>query len=197
MSGFFRKRWKALRSARRLEYIQSDGTQYINTEYNPTNNTRIVMDFELISGDTVYTAVQSTSDGNGLGFYFDSGKLRILYATSTVITDKTIETGVRCVVDVNKNQIYFNNTLVHTFTETSFTLDYPLPIGAFLYGYAGVINLSDNIRFYSCQIYENDVLVHDMLPYYDDEDVACMYDNVQKKFYYNSGTGEFIAGKVA
>lgn len=47
-------------------------------------------------------------------------------------------------------------------------------------------------KIYNCKIYDNDVLVRDMIPVLDKNDVACMYDKVNKKFYYNQGTGVFL-----
>ena len=34
---------------KRLEYIDSDGTQWINTEFKANENTRVVCDFQLLS----------------------------------------------------------------------------------------------------------------------------------------------------
>ena len=50
------------------------------------------------------------------------------------------------------------------------------------------------IKLYSCQIYDNGTLVRDFWPCYDPDGVACLYDKVEKKYYYNAGTGAFTAG---
>jgi hypothetical protein len=41
---------------------------------------------------------------------------------------------------------------------------------------------------------DNGVLVRDMWPCYDPDGVACLYDKVEKKYYYNAGSGAFTAG---
>jgi hypothetical protein len=51
-------------------------------------------------------------------------------------------------------------------------------------------------KLYSSKIYENYVLVQDLIPVIDNNGVACMYDNVSKQCFYNQGTGEFVAGPV-
>ena len=40
-------------------------------------------------------------------------------------------------------------------------------------------------KIYNCKIYDNDVLIRDMIPVLDKNGTACMYDKVNKKFYYN------------
>ncbi len=46
-------------------------------------------------------------------------------------------------------------------------------------------------RIYYCKIYDDGVLVRDFIPVLDKEGTPSMYDKVEKKFYYNQGTGEF------
>ena len=43
-------------------------------------------------------------------------------------------------------------------------------------------------------LYDNDVLVRDFIPVLDSNGTPCMLDKVEGKFYYNQGTGQFIAG---
>ena len=54
------------------------------------------------------------------------------------------------------------------------------------------------INIYLIQIWNNDVLVRDLVPALDLTGVACMFDNVSAQFFYNadSNTGNFIAGPV-
>ena len=50
---------------------------------------------------------------------------------------------------------------------------------------AGTIKKSNKINIYDCKIYDNDILIRDMIPVLDKNGVACMYDKVNKKYYYN------------
>ena len=52
------------------------------------------------------------------------------------------------------------------------------------------------IKIYYFKIYDNDVLVRDFIPVLDNYGTPCMYDKVERKFYYNAGTGDFIAGPI-
>ena len=62
--------------------------------------------------------------------------------------------------------------------------------------FSGINKYYSSVRMYNFKIYDNDVLVRDMIPVLDPTGTPCMYDKVEGKFYYNSGTGDFIAGPV-
>ena len=53
------------------------------------------------------------------------------------------------------------------------------------------------MKLFSCQIYDNGTLIRDYLPCLDKDGVACLYDKVSETYFYNQGTGEFIAGEAA
>ena len=65
-----------------LEYLQSSGTQYINTGIIPNNNTRIVVKAMLSTPHSIYGVNQSGADFNmtgsssngGVMYYYWNGK---------------------------------------------------------------------------------------------------------------------------
>ena len=194
-----------------LEYIESTGTQYIDTEYYNNPNTKVDITFMYLksngdaysngmiygSADT-YNGRPSYSIGlttENKIYYRNSNSAESFtnYSISSnqkinVITDKTSIT-----IDGNTYQhnmsLITNNALFssyifarHQLTDSSF------------------VHVNDAYnpligRIYSCKIYDNDVLIRDMIPVLDKNGTACMYDKVNKKFYYNSGTGDFLYGE--
>lgn len=46
----------------------------------------------------------------------------------------------------------------------------------------------------SFKIYDNNDLVRDFIPVLDNNGIACLFDKVENKYYYNQGTGEFLYG---
>ena len=61
---------------------------------------------------------------------------------------------------------------------------------------SGVDNRSMRARIYSCRFYEGDTLIRNFIPVrWDATGEIGLYDTVEKKFYTNDGTGEFIAGE--
>ena len=53
-----------------------------------------------------------------------------------------------------------------------------------------------SIRIYRWIYESNGIKIRDFIPVLDKNGTPCMYDRVEKKFYYNQGTGQFIAGPV-
>ena len=50
-------------------------------------------------------------------------------------------------------------------------------------------------RIYWCKIWDdNDKLIRDLSPVKDQNNIVCMYDKVSRTFFYNQGSGEFVAG---
>ena len=64
----------------------------------------------------------------------------------------------------------------------------------FMFSY-NIYNIHPNLRIYGCKIYNSDKLIRDFIPCYRKADnVSGMYDVVNKKFYTNAGTGNFLIG---
>ena len=61
---------------------------------------------------------------------------------------------------------------------------------------AGSKDKAPGIKIYYFQIYDNDTLVRDFVPVLDYNGVPCMFDKVTETFFYNQGTGDFIAGPI-
>lgn len=183
---------------RQLEYIQSSGTQYINTGFLPNNNTRFVMScvISYTSGSTVPilgardTNASSGTGSNAFVLFAIDDELRYDYGSQTEtisINPSTVQT-----VDLNKNVATFNgqvlNVSAQTFTTGRslglFTLQQP----------NGFDSRHVSMQLRSARIYDNGTLARDYLPCYDESGVVCLYDRVNKQYVYNAGTGSFVAG---
>ena len=51
-------------------------------------------------------------------------------------------------------------------------------------------------KIYLLQIWDNDILVRDMIPALDYNNTPCMFDRVENKFYYNTGSTTLVAGPI-
>ena len=178
-----------------LECITSSGTQYINTEFIPTANTKVVMDvnwkftkqYNYLFGADNMMRLQGFSEqgiivGGQLGYALSGHIISNLYGIRHIISLDN-KNPYKCTVDA---QVY---PLEHQTTMNSTNKNLLL-----LCGY-NVNNLEarccGTASVYACKVYENDTLVRDFIPVLDSSNVACLYDKVNNKFYYNSGTGEF------
>jgi hypothetical protein len=197
MSAFFTRRGKAAERVNYVGYIESSGSQYIDAEFQPNQNTRVVMDVQNVN---------ASNQSNRWFFGCRGGSSRkfdiCLYGSTTTYYDayasKNVTytvTDVRHLIDKNKNVTLLDGVVVATFDASTFATGQNLYLLAL--NNAGTLTNQVSARLYSCQIYDNDVLVRDMWPCYDPDGVACLYDKVEGKYYYNAGTGEFGVGESA
>lgn len=179
-------------------YIQSTGTQYFDTLFKPNQNTRVVM-------DAAYTETNSTTVfyfGARTGYQNSAFCLRLSNSNTNWMSEyaatsqyHTADSKQRQIVDFNKNTVSIGTT---TGTHSAATFQCSCNLILFGLNNGGeTMDYAKALRLYSCQIYDNGTLVRDFWPCYDPDGVACLYDKVEKKYYHNAGTGEFIAGEAA
>lgn len=182
-----------------LQYIQSSGTQYIDTGYKPNNNTRVQCRFELLESGRAYgvfgsrIAYQKTAfdlfaygQNSHKDFQDDYGSNTNAPMASTL--------GIY-EIDKNKNVTNINGN-IYTFPSSTFQSNYNMYILGI--NTAGSTNNQlGSLKIYSCQIYDNDILIRDFVPCKTIEGTVGLYDIVNQVFYTNSGTGSFIAGPSA
>lgn len=178
-----------------VEYIESSGTQYVDTGIVPNQDTRIVMDVQLTSTETrhLYGARTSTSANLFFAACTGSTKIRVDYGT-TKNTHNVDSVLNRLTLDASKNGGFVGNTS-STFTSATFSPD--IPMALFASNTAGAIvedTYKAKMKLFSCQIYDNGTLVRDYVPCTNASGTAGLYDIVNGVFYTNAGTGTFIVG---
>lgn len=181
----------------RLDYIESSGTQYINTGFIPNQDTQVVCNYQAIktttnAGGGLFGA--RVSKGN-LDYSFwhynkDAAVSQDDYNNSIIDTIPLISN--KTVVNKNKNTTIVGG-VTYTHTYTSFTCTCPLFIFA--------INTNGSkdsqvayFRIYSFKIYDNGTLIRDYYPAVNTSGTAGLYDLVNDVFYTNAGSGSFIEG---
>lgn len=186
-----------------LQYIESHGTEYIDTGFKPNQNTRLVVDvgeptsgydlqnvFQCIFGarTTYYVDAYNffmRSDGTGNPSLDDYGTTR-----QNTETEFTYD---RATIDKNKNVTSINST-TYTHTEQTFACPYTLYI--FGCNTSDTVTFMCTVRFYSMRIYSssedgNDLLIRNFIPVKNPDGEYGLYDLVDGKFYSNAGTGAF------
>lgn len=174
-----------------IDYIESSGTQYIDTGFKPNNNTRVIIDVQGRKSGTyaVFGARQDNTVYSFTVWMMSSTQFRSDFHSdqNNVSVSSTLK---RVVIDKNKNVCSFGNSST---TNTNATFQSPVNMLLFALNHDGEPdgrNLSG--RLYSCQIYDNDALVRDYAPALDSDGVACLYDKVSEEYVYNAGTGTFV-----
>lgn len=173
-----------------IDYIESDGNQYIDTE-------------QLISGGVTLEIVAQGLGDKGLVYSFDQDWQAAslldrgsqwfangIHFAGSSLDKTTIESSWSGVGRDYTNTVTINGeTATYTRTGRSFSnlllfvgKNYLVP-DSFWKG-----------RIYSSKLYKNNVLIQDLRPCIDPNGIVCMYDTVSKQYLYNQGTGSFIAG---
>ena len=183
------------REYRPLKYLQSTGTQYIDTGYKPNSNTKVEAKFKMNETPNkfkwLFLARDANVAGGGFGFGCNAnGYITSDYNNRQEASEK-LTSGTTYVVTKDKNVCKYNNSTL-TNTESTFTVNYNLPI--FTLNNIGTFR-TDTIPLANCYyfvIYDNGVPVRDLYPALRKSDnKPGMYDRITKQFFTNQGTGEF------
>ena len=171
-----------------VEYIESSGTQYIDTGYVYNADDEIEIEFmQLVTpGDLrLFGAYQSGSQICQLGFY--NGKLRGNISESNAVTYST-STKYKCQLKAGKwyyNDSGFGSTYNTTMTRNAYL---------FCANHGSAFGFT-TARVYSLKITRNNQLIKEFVPCYKvSNNTIGMYDLVNEIFYTNAGTGTFIKG---
>ena len=180
-----------------LEYIQSSGTQYIDTGFKPNQDTRTVMDFELTSAYSSIRGifgVRDTASGTAPNQFVFWNNAAAGFRTDYFGTQQTISgVTVQARNTVNKNK---NVTTIggETATNTAATGQCTYSLVLFATNSAGSIEYYSPLLMYSCKIYDDGVLIRYFYPCKNPAGTVGLYDIVSNVFYGNAGTGTFAAG---
>lgn len=178
----------------RLNYLQSSGTQYINTGFNPNQDTRAIFSilFGSIPSEDVrcFGARNSYQVGQFSLVFRKTGELRFEYENQSPIAG-TLSVNNYHFIDINKNVINLDGNLT-TATFANFQVSYP----ALLFGMFEKFAHTSNVmtRMTSCKLYDNGTLIRDFIPCINPSGEYGLYDVVNNQFYGNAGTGSFTGG---
>jgi hypothetical protein len=186
-----------------LEYIESTGTQHIETDYQPNNSTAYEFEISKVSSpyDAPIFSASSVWSFESCIFTALNQKYNWWYYNGDSIKIGDVSTGDR----VDKIYIYrgytkLNDVVVtsNTSVTSNYRADRPLII------FSGPITGPDGhytkFRLHSFKIMyggpnENPSYIRDFIPVkMKDTGEVGLYDKVEEKFYPNKGTGTFVAG---
>lgn len=180
----------------KLEYIESNGSQALDTDYTPNSDTRVVLDYKLtklITNDwSGMFGARDSSAANAYAYWADTnGKYRSDYSTEGSLFGK--QNTNRHTVDKNKNVLKEDGVVVSTNAAATFSSNFPMYL--FCGNHGGSPMHYANMRLYSCKIYNDDVLVRDYVPVKRKRDSSIgLYDKVNRVFYTSITTSNFVSG---
>jgi len=179
-----------------VEYLESTGTQWIDTGVKPTNTTKWELDALLKKADVFQQMGSFLSNPYsrfGIGIE-TSGRFNMSYGNPDNITN---------IISDELRHLFVINALDKTWTidDTSGNYDSQESIVASmpnLYLFArgtssGANRFITNGRIYKSKIWDNSTLVRDFIPVRIGT-TGYMYDKVSMQLFANAGTGRFVLG---
>lgn len=176
----------------KLEYIESSGTQYIDTGVSsfPAQSTRVILDVNWLSGLGYYFGC-TQSQRNWYVEALQSTKIYSGFLDESRSADIATVIG-RYTVDKNGVSTNVNGVKIdHAGANTSILKSIYLLANN---GSSGVSGIADAARIYSCKISSSSGLIRQFVPCKNSSGEVGLYDEVNDVFYGNAGTGVFIAG---
>lgn len=168
-----------------IEYLESTGTQFIDTGLKLCsgiyNNFRIETKIKSCAKvdatrlAVILACVREQSPFPGFIIRYD-GDVCVMYNNNSIIHVG----GLDSIIEINR---FFDNISQH---------DIPTTLYAGYNGAGGVFRYS-KVTIYHLKIYGNEELIADFIPVRIGQ-VGYMYDKVSKQLFGNAGTGEFILG---
>lgn len=174
-----------------LEYIQSSGTQYIDTGRKLTQDSDITIDFKLINNNKSVGILGSRESAakNNIGLFRDGGLFIGDFSEYPKYRFNANSSFNRTKIRMNKTGVLVNGVLN---TSWSNVANFETPTNGLIFD-VGNNNWTGNKAVMQLYSY-TDGNTQKLVPCLDTEGVPCMYDLVSQKPFYNAGTGSFTWG---
>ena len=181
---------------KRVEYLQSLGNQWIQTDYCPCNETKIVSNCYFIkAGKNGRFCGNGSATSGGIDkftiFLSAYGTGAIIFDFGSVRTDKNafnLSVG-KHVISADKNGLVIDGSVAIATNHTA-EFQSTSPITFFAAG-GETTQDGDYWRIYDFIIYERDEVICHFIPCLNDNNEPCMFDIINKKSYTNAGIGQF------
>lgn len=171
-----------------LEYIQSSGTQYVDTNVKPTQAFLLDISIQTLQTTSGGIAVSDQTWGtNGFGVWCNAAAFG-----SQTKQSLSLYNDAPIVIKLSQSGLFLNGSSIWTVNSETFTV--PANMYLFALNRNGVISEKLTGKLYSCKLYNNATLIRDFIPCKNGAGAIGLYDLVNSKFYGNAGTGAFTAG---
>ena len=187
-----------------VEYLQSSGSQYINTGVVPNDITAIDITFELLATPSQWSCLfgsqgnyssgantlAATWTNSRFNFRWGSGSNQIGMTSALVLNNKYHYLGT------DEVKFYVDDALQGSTSKGATNSD--LNLYLFCNNIRGQgAKQHVQAKIYSCTIYgANNTVLRHFVPAIDGSNVAGMWETVTETFFTNSGSGTFLTGSA-
>lgn len=195
-----------------LEYIESTGTQWIDTGFKLNNNSRVVIEYMITQYQSAYShpicPFGARRGYNNTQYIVmcpvnRATSMAIGYENNTRFQEIYNILNNHIVIDMNKNVANWtvgNDSYNYTFSTSAFQTQgncYVFKNNYYneLSQYNGIDpgQTDGKMRLFGMEIYDNGTIARDYVPTLRTQDgKPGLYDIINNTFYTNSGTGEFL-----
>ena len=194
-----------------VDYIESSGTQYIDTGINPISSTKIDIDFAYVGTSSLAIWIPlfgARSIINNIHEYYavfinqNTLKLTTNYSSNDAGDNSTVYVEVNKKYNLKNNQgSFYINDILESSISASNTLSNNTTHSVYLFDLQEAsgnrMDRGTKMKLYSCKFYDGDTLIRNYIPCYRNSDNEVgLYDLVNNVFYANKGTGAFTYGSV-
>ena len=176
-----------------LEYIQSSGSQYIDTGRKLTQDSDITIDFRIVGSIDrdagIFGSRESASKNNLTLFQNKNFVFNCDFSEYQNHRFPMAASSERTKIRMNKTGVWVNDILKKSWSDVA---DFETPTNGLIFD-VGNDNWSGNkaiMRLYGYTYGDAQQLV----PCLDADGVPCMYDLIRRQTLYNQGTGSFTWG---
>lgn len=202
MSVFFTRRGKAPKPVNFVGWLESSGTQWIDTKFTPSGqNMKIECEFlctTFASDRSLFGSQYTANQFSIIPYSYDASHIGWYVGTSANFCQMEMAANVRYSITAETKDGTFYVNLNGKTVSSAYSGNLVTQMSFAIFGnnnqYLSGISQLSSMRLYGFKIYDNGTLVRDFWPCYDPDGVACLYDKVEGKYYYNAGSGEFTAG---
>lgn len=187
----------------KLEYIQSTGNQFIDINYIPkTLHTKYELGFMRTGTNGLWNPIINSEEDVRFGIMcttsgtdrFNKGQFHIGATSEFKSVQFPISDNIKYDMVADKTGISVNNTKYDLEGVANATGQWSTYINHRRNSSSSYSSEYSLGRWYYLRVYEYGSLVRSYIPVKDINGVVCMYETIQKKYYYNAGSGSFTAG---
>ena len=182
----------------KVNYIESTGTQSINTGLTTRENMKIDVKYYINNYEVTRNYVFGVY-GAGNAYRMQWSQSNSSFAGYGNLYNSNIQSDNSNKLNhlvVDKGKFYLNDTMIYDASNASqiYSANNNASIYLFAVNGNGSVSNFSSIRIYYMKIYEGNTLLRDYTPVITSSGKACLFDKVSRECYYNQGTGEFLYG---
>ena len=193
----------------RLQYIESSGTQYIDTGLKLTQDNTVEVEYNYHTASNIATSgrmfgsrytsspKRSFSLGSNSGYASSATKTFAQFGNADRLATNNITIGQWGVYKMSADGFYIDGVSQGSFPATTFETPFTVKLFAFeqASSSSGTPTVGGGVgRCRRFKVYQGDTLVMDLIPAKNPTNDIGMYDLVSGQFFTNQGTGDFVAG---